>query len=316
MRIHFSKFNPFTIALGYFFLSTLWILISDTLLFMLVPQEHWEIAQNIKGWFFVTVMTLFVWYFFSRHNKEVKSLGDLSFHSNRILMRSIAHHWRQPLTLITLSMENLKHDIEATGCEIDAMEHLENAIKESTYLSGVIQTFAEINDADDTAKESTFREVLHSVLDLSRPRLDRYGIAVSVRGDTPPLLLCRPEFTRMLLNFLDNAIESIAKKKETTSFQGRVVITLENRNGASHITLTDNGNGFDPDILTYLFIPYFSTKFPAKNIGISLYWNKWYIEEKLGGILDIQSSPEETIVAITLPNSRNGRRLRCRDTGV
>jgi hypothetical protein len=78
---------------------------------------------------------------------------------------------------------------------------------------------------------------------------------------------------QILGNLMVNAAEAI---QETGRVSGRIDIEaglgLENGRECVHLTVKDNGNGIDPDVLKNLFGRGFSTK-KAKTGGIGLHWS-------------------------------------------
>jgi len=289
-----EKLSPRNIALGYFLLSSVWIITSDSLLFAIVPQDYWELGQNIKGWFFVSVMSGLLWYLLRVRNKEIDSLNELRYESNRLLMRSISHHWRQPLAYITFVIENIRDKIEKEEIEEGDALVVDKVIKECQDLSKVIQIFSEVHKGVGKSVEKlSLKETIVTLENICRLEMESKNIRFETSIEECALYANKSQLLGVLLNFVNNSSESISKRQEEFKTVGLISIkTFLFKNGV-RIEISDNGVGFDEEVLDYLFMPYLSTKFPSKNIGISLYWNKYYIEEYLGGSIEIESKKNE-----------------------
>lgn len=71
------------------------------------------------------------------------------------------------------------------------------------------------------------------------------------------------------------------------------MITTEALNGNERITVKDNGIGIPGEIRGKVFDPYFTTKFQAQGVGISLYMAKMIVERNFGGLLRLENETEE-----------------------
>lgn len=288
-----EKLSPKNIALGYFMLSSLWIIASDTLLFAILPQDYWELGQNIKGWFFVSVMSILLWYLLRVRNKEIDSLNELRYESNKMLMRSIAHHWRQPLAYITLAIENIQDRIRRSEIDQSDIHVIDKVVKECQDLSRAIKIFSDIHKESEGVEKVSLKDVIETLKNICKSEMEGKNIRFETNVKDCLLFANRSQLIGVLLNFVNNSVESVLKRQESVNIEGKVSInTLIIKNSAV-IEIIDNGTGFDEEVLDYIFMPYLSTKFPSKNIGISLYWNKRYIEEYLGGSIEIDSIKNE-----------------------
>jgi signal transduction histidine kinase len=99
-------------------------------------------------------------------------------------------------------------------------------------------------------------------------------VRVAPTIETMPAVHGHPIVIAQILgNLMVNAAEAI---QETGRVSGRIdieaVLELENGRECVHLTVRDNGNGIDPEVLKNLFGRGFSTK-KAKTGGIGLHWS-------------------------------------------
>ncbi len=99
-------------------------------------------------------------------------------------------------------------------------------------------------------------------------------VRVAPNVETAPAVLGHPIVIAQILgNLMVNAAEAI---QETGRVSGRIdidaVLEMDNGRECVHLTVKDNGNGIDPEVLKNLFGRGFSTK-KAKTGGIGLHWS-------------------------------------------
>jgi two-component system, sporulation sensor kinase E len=97
------------------------------------------------------------------------------------------------------------------------------------------------------------------------------------------------------LNILINATEAI------TSDQGRIKIVLSVKSQYYRVEITDNGCGIDPESISKLFEPYFTSKRNGMGLGLASTLNVLQAHQ---GIVDVRSQlGEGTTFTITFPKA-------------
>jgi signal transduction histidine kinase len=92
--------------------------------------------------------------------------------------------------------------------------------------------------------------------------------------------------SRVLINLLINAAESIGDKKD-----GQIELVAELDLGCDiQIVIRDNGSGIDPRNLDMIFVPFFSTRENHSGMGLPVA-NK--LMDMMNGVIDVKSKPEE-----------------------
>ena len=99
---------------------------------------------------------------------------------------------------------------------------------------------------------------------------------------------------QVLINLIKNAAFA------TSEQNGRVELSIEDRNEGAVIRVSDNGSGIPADVQERIWEPFFSTKGDS-GLGLGLEICKTFIEGH-GGIIDFISSPDEgTTFSIFFP---------------
>ncbi len=131
---------------------------------------------------------------------------------------------------------------------------------------------------------------------LMETALEGKSITPRVGSDPVDLeLVTDPELLeQVLLNLLNNAIQSLADRKNGSIGLHASIDEL----GRVCIRVSDNGPGIPEELLDKIFIPFFSTKKEGSGVGLSL---SQQIIRSLGGSLSVSSKPgEETVFTIRL----------------
>ena len=216
------------------------------------------------------------------------------------VMGRIAHQWRQPLSVITLIMQNLQDSYEHG--ELDAAffdKQLAIFMREVMFLSQTIDGFRNFF-ADDAVRNSF--AVLLAIKESRRyffMSADADRINVEITGDDFWLYTYPGEFSRVVLILLENAKDAIEKRRESApGLEGRITITTHRTDTKKLIRIHDNGGGIPPDAIEKIFDPYFTTKFESRGTGMNLYIAKILTEHRLGGMLHTQNSEEGAVFTL------------------
>lgn len=103
------------------------------------------------------------------------------------------------------------------------------------------------------------------------------------------------DFTRAILNLMNNACYAVWAKQQTATADYAPTITVSLSRQEAHIRLTiaDNGEGMTAEVQQHLFENFFSTKPQGKGTGLGMAITRDIIEQRHGGTLSFQSSPGE-----------------------
>ena len=202
--------------------------------------------------------------------------------------RRIAHEIKNPLTPIQLSAERIRRKfVPSAGEDAALLENLTDVIvRQTNDLRRIVDEFSKFARMPEPEKSiHDLRKLVADAMLLQEDAIE----GVSLTSDLPdaPVLadLDSTMIGQALTNIIKNAgeaIETLGEKKGfPDGFQGRVHLEMEVRDGAAHITISDNGIGL-PDDRSFLFEPYATTR--EKGTGLGLPIVKKIIEEH-GGTL-------------------------------
>ncbi len=211
------------------------------------------------------------------------------------MISMIAHQWRQPLSAIssTSSAINLKAKLNKLDIET-TIELSDRITKYSQHLSLTIDDFREFFRVNKLKKETTYTEILKSVLSIMETSIINKNITLIKKINSTTVFNTYPnEIKQVVLNLIKNA-EDVLVEKEVPN----PIITIETIDNI--LIVSDNGGGISEDILEKIFDPYFSTKRQKDGTGLGLYMSKKIIEDHCGGKLGVTNSKNGAVFSIKL----------------
>lgn len=126
--------------------------------------------------------------------------------------------------------------------------------------------------------------------------------------DNLPLIECNSvKMTQVIINLVQNAIQSILEKAKTANsdYLGKIILfTKQVEQNQLQFSIFDNGIGINSEIKNRLFEPFFTTKPAGQGLGLGLSLSQIIIQEHHGSI-DCQSNKNLTEFRVILPISQN-----------
>ncbi len=224
------------------------------------------------------------------------------------MISMIAHQWRQPLAVISMSMNNLLADIELedlTELEVQRQSHM--VLRQTQQLTHTIDDFRDFFRPNREKESVEIYSVLKDAEKVIAPGLHHSDISLHIESDTKmTLFIHKRELIQVFLNLINNAKDAViahAKGKK------EIWISVHSTEKEFTITICDNGGGVDPSVKSKIFEPYFTTKSKQTGTGLGLYMSKVIIEKHFDGKISVEnrSDSQETVIGacfmVSLPLS-------------
>lgn len=180
------------------------------------------------------------------------------------LARTIAHEVRNPLTNLSLALDQLRRELPResesgilyTGIierNANRIEQLVGEMLRSSKPRELNLQLVEVKDIINTAVR----------LAIDRINLNQIALKVNVGEDLPKVLVDHEKIEVALLNILINAIEAVPRETG--------VLVISTRHSANKITIAvaDNGRGIAPEDVGKLFDPFFTGKPNGLGLGLT-----------------------------------------------
>lgn len=196
----------------------------------------------------------------------------------------LTHDLRNPLSIIQISLENLKQMYDLDETKQKQFDKIERAIFRMTHQLTDVLDF--INEKPLKFERIKFSHIISETLDsLQIP----HDIKFILPKNDLKILCDKIQFAVVMNNLILNAIQSIGGK-------GLIAIGLEEKHDKIIIEIEDSGNGISEKDLPHVFEPMYTTK--QSGTGLGLVSVKSIVESHRGTI-SVTSPP--TKFKITLP---------------
>ncbi len=223
-----------------------------------------------------------------RQKEKLAAIGDLT--------AGVAHELRNPLSSIKGYATFFKQKFESGSNEEKAAKIM---IEEVERLNRAIDDLIGVGRSSEVKLQPTdITEICNKVCFLlEADALQKHVTLDCLCKDAKPIFTnADPDRLRQaIINITLNAMEAFENKVDT---EKRVSLEIEESESTISISIEDNGDGIDQNILSRIFDPYFTTKTKGTGLGLVMAKN---IVEAHKGKLEVQSSPDGTIMEIVLP---------------
>ncbi|MEQ8925385.1 MAG: ATP-binding protein [Fulvivirga sp.] len=196
-----------------------------------------------------------------RKNAEQELLKVEKLSMTGKIARSIAHEIRNPLTNLTLALEQLKDEVPP---EVDADLYFDIIKRNAERINSLITEL--LNSSKPKALKLVnmqLNEVVTSAIDLVRDRLNLKDmkLELNLTDSLPELQIDQDQLQIAILNLLINAIEAMK--------EGHGLLHVSTWHDEKvYLQIHDNGKGISEEHMKMLFEPFFSGKRKGTGLGL------------------------------------------------
>ena len=268
-------------------------------------HHHHGFSTHLQGMLITFTFTAFVIvYFVTRltaalrsREQKLEALREKHQQSERLaglttLAAGAAHELRNPLATISISIEELKRELEKTPSHTEmivearsiqtAVARCQNIIDELCRNAGVV--------GGEPLTSTSLREIVEQVLD-HLPNREMVEIKLDQSSSGIPHRMFASSTVQALLSLVRNGLE-----------YGKVTLEGSWHDDMIRFEVRDNGPGIADDILPRLGEPFFTTKGAGKGMGLGLFITKTFAD-RLGGSLSFQSNSNKgTCATLLIPD--------------
>ena len=205
------------------------------------------------------------------------------------MIASIAHQWKQPLSIISMSNGLLKINSEIK--DFSTPQEITNAIKNIDHsVHNLSQTIDDFKNFFNPNKEKVVFSILEAFEDtfkLINSQFKNNDIEIVQNIKEIELLGYKNELLQVLINLLKNSKEELIKKPN--SMKKYIFISVDKNENKIIIKIKDNADGIPSDIINKVFNAYFTTKEKCGGTGIGLYICKQIIETSMQGEISVSN---------------------------
>jgi PAS domain S-box-containing protein len=236
---------------------------------------------------------------------RIESLGQMA--------ASIAHEINQPLSAISLAVDNARFKITSGRIEqkyllnkIETIKQNLNRIKsiiehvKTFSRPGYISKFTEVN----------LNRAVESALMLIFQQIKSQDIHLVLKLHPEPLFIAGDmiKMEQIIINLINNAKEAILDKEaQKGAYFKKIEISTGITGENAYLMVTDNGVGIDSVNLDKIYEPFFTTKESKQGTGLGLSIVYSLINEMRGDIKVKSKLGEGTLFTVTLPLIGNNK---------
>ena len=217
-----------------------------------------------------------------------------------ILLDSVTHEFRTPLTAIKASVTSL-----LSGTTLDSAQQRELLTvinEESDRLNRLVGEATEMAQLDANQVElnrgpHSVREVIADAVEASRKTLGTHPVSIGVPQDIPPALMDRERIREVLMQLLENAAKY-------SPADAPIQITAEVKNKMLLTSVADHGPGIDDFEQQLIFDKFYrgrNQRMAVQGTGMGLAIAKAIVEAHHGTISVISQLGHGSVFYFTLP---------------
>jgi len=238
------------------------------------------------------------------HQSKLAQMGEM--------ISMIAHQWRQPLTAISSTSNDMYMKIILEQYEKQYfMQKLEKINEFSMHLSQTIDDFRNFYKKDKEEECVTYTEVAKGAFDIIATSLINKHIDLKADlGAEKQISVLVNELRQVILNLIKNAEDVLLERGVESPC---IFVKTYDDEVYSYLEVRDNGGGIPDEIIHTIFDPYFSTKVKKDGTGLGLYMSKIIVEDHCNGKLFVSNTEEGAVFTIQIPLHKKSENKEERD---
>jgi len=243
-----------------------------------------------------------------RVNEEVEKNREkdrIMFQQGRLaamgeMIGNIAHQWRQPLSTISLLVQDIQEAFEYGELDKDYITGtVSKCTATITHMSDTIDNFRYFFNPDKKKVKFSINEEITKCLSLLDAGLENNNIRIQLNLNSESLVYGVPgEYSQVLVNIINNAKDALLSSRVENPV---INISSSEEYRSVVVLICDNGGGVPEEILEKIFEPYFTTKQESKGTGIGLYFSKMIIESNMKGTLHAYNKEDGACFCVVVP---------------
>lgn len=222
----------------------------------------------------------------------------------------MSHEINQPLTGISMGLENILNKIKAENIEKDYfITKINNIFHYINRIQNIIEhvrTFSRDQQYATVEKFSINETINNTLLLIEKPYSDN-KIKINVNFNNTEYYIKGNKYRleQVILNLLSNSKDALEEKsrKLKISYEKQIDIEAYNNEKLIFIDIKDNGVGIDNHKIDNIFEPFYTSKEANKGTGLGLSIVYGIIKEFQGEITTESKLNEYTLMKIAFPKN-------------
>lgn len=233
---------------------------------------------------------------------EIALIENSRISATAQVIQSIAHQWRQPLTIIANSLQAIQMELNENHLEIEYIKkNIGSGLEAVFNLSSIIDNFRTFYKPAKKIEVFSINDEIIKVVEMIKNRANDLKISLELECDENfEIDTYKNELNQIIFLLISNAIEAHEKNSKQDK---NIRVKLQRKETELNIVIADNAGGIDEAIITKVCEPYISTKFSAQGVGLSLFMSRMIIKTHMRGNFKIENKNNGVEINIFLPLS-------------
>ena len=203
------------------------------------------------------------------------------------MLESIAHQWRQPLSVITTAASGMKMQKEYDMLtDENFSESISSIVSAAMHLSTTIDDFRDFFKPNKKEELFSLKDSFHRATELLSSKFKNREIEVIEYIEDVKMMGLTNELVQVFMNILNNAKDAL---EEIDDKRRLIFIDIYQERNYIIIKIKDSGGGIPLHIINKIFESHFTTKDNKDGTGIGLYMTQQIIEEHLNGKIEVKN---------------------------
>ncbi|HFU74671.1 MAG TPA: PAS domain-containing sensor histidine kinase [Arcobacter sp.] len=221
------------------------------------------------------------------------------------MISMIAHQWRQPLTAISATCNNiiLQTMMDKKLQEEEVRKELELVTGYTKYLSDTIDDFRNFFKKNKFKEKTTIDKIINDTLYIISSTIENHNITLTTSlNASVEIETYTGEIKQVILSIIKNAQDALRLNNIKNA---EIRIDTYTHTDYVELIISDNAKGIPINILDRIFEPYFSTKKELDGTGLGLYMSKIIVEKNCDGKLFATNKNDGAVFFLQLPINNN-----------
>lgn len=264
----------------------------------------WSIAGGIILIFILILLVIIFQKMVTKKTKELLQKEELMIMQSKHaamgeMIGMIAHQWRQPLSVISMSANNIRLSLELEEdlTPQTILQHLQTVSNQVQHLSNTVDDFRNFFKPDKKMIKMNISQLIDQANRLLASSLKDNNIELVIQNnDDYKIETFGNELLQVILNLVNNA-KDVLKQKQIEN--AKITLVTSQTPESYTISITDNGGGIPENILNKIGKQYFTTKADT-GTGLGLYMSITIIEQHLKGSLKWKNTVDGACFTISV----------------
>ena len=203
------------------------------------------------------------------------------------MLESIAHQWRQPLSIITTSASGMKLEKKLDLLDNNTFYmYCDKIVGSAKHLSNTIDDFRNFFKKDKVKTQFNLKDTFQHAFNLISSKFKTTEIEIIESINDIKINGFTNELTQVIMNILNNARDEL----KTNEYEKFIFVDIYSKNNNAIIKIKDNAGGIPSEILPKIFDAHFTTKQEMDGTGIGLYMSKKIVIDSFNGDIAAQNT--------------------------